>query len=137
MVVVNIDGHPACALIDSGSLADFMSAKLAHQLKVKTFELEKPLSVQLAVQGSRTKVNMGCRARLRYQEVTEDRYFDIINLQNYDLILETPFLHQHKIVMGFNPTTIVVGSKESLAITGQQIRTLASRATDVLEDKLI
>ena len=137
VVIVNIDGHPARALLDSGSLADFMSAKLAHQLKVKTFELEKLLSVQLAVQGSRTKVNMGCKTRLRYQEVTEDRYFDIINLQNYDLILGTPFLHQHKIVMGFNPTTIVVGSKKSLAITGQRVRTLASRATEVLEDRLV
>ena len=35
VVTVKIDGHPACALLDSGSLGDFLSSTLADQLKVK------------------------------------------------------------------------------------------------------
>ncbi|PCH41908.1 hypothetical protein WOLCODRAFT_89531 [Wolfiporia cocos MD-104 SS10] len=60
VVVVHINGHPARALMDSGSLADFISAKLAHQLGVNSFELVKPLPIHLAVQGSCAKINSGC-----------------------------------------------------------------------------
>jgi protein associated with RNAse G/E len=56
-LTVKIDGHPARALIDSGSLGDFMSTNLADQLKVKREELDAPLGLQLAVQGSRSKIN--------------------------------------------------------------------------------
>jgi hypothetical protein len=57
IVTVNINGHPARALLDSGSLGDFMSANLADQLEVEKEKLELPLTVQLAVQGSRSRVN--------------------------------------------------------------------------------
>ncbi|KAI0077771.1 hypothetical protein K474DRAFT_1620737, partial [Panus rudis PR-1116 ss-1] len=136
VVVVHINGHPARALLDSGSLADFMSAKLAHQLGIKTFELVKPLPVHLAVQGSRAKINMGCKASIRYQGISEDRYFDIVNLLNYDLILGTPFLFQHQITVGMNPTTVLVGSEKALPLEGKSIRVLASRAAELYEDKI-
>ncbi|KIK33077.1 hypothetical protein CY34DRAFT_65025, partial [Suillus luteus UH-Slu-Lm8-n1] len=59
VVVVYVNGRQARALIDSGSLSDFMSVTLADQLKLKKTELTRPLVVQLAVQGSRSKVNYG------------------------------------------------------------------------------
>ncbi|PCH33276.1 hypothetical protein WOLCODRAFT_61441, partial [Wolfiporia cocos MD-104 SS10] len=71
VVVVHINGHPIRALMDSGSLADFISAKLVHQLGVKSFELAKPLPIHLAVQGSRTKINSGCTAEIAYQDIRE------------------------------------------------------------------
>lgn len=136
VVVVSINGNPARALLDSGSMSDFMSSKLAHQLGVKTFELEKALPVQLAVQGSRARVSLGCKAQIRYQAVDEERHFDIINLLNYDLILGTPFMFQHKVVLGLNPTTIVIGSGPALPIEGKRVRILESRAAEIYEDKL-
>lgn len=41
VITAKINGHPARALLDSGSLGDFMSS----------------LGLQLAVQGSRSKIN--------------------------------------------------------------------------------
>ena len=43
IVVVKINGHPAQALLDSGSLGDFMSTTLADQLKVQRDTLAKPV----------------------------------------------------------------------------------------------
>ncbi|EPS92735.1 hypothetical protein FOMPIDRAFT_64644, partial [Fomitopsis schrenkii] len=60
VVVVQVNGHPLRALLDSGSLSDFVSTKVVHQLKLRSFELDVPLPVQMAVQGSRAKVNLGC-----------------------------------------------------------------------------
>ncbi|OJT08771.1 Retrovirus-related Pol polyprotein from transposon 17.6, partial [Trametes pubescens] len=136
VVVVLINGEPARALLDSGSLSDFMSAKLAHQLGIQAFELAKPLPVHLAVQGSRAKINYGCRAQLEYQRIKSERYFDIINLLSYDLILGTPFLFQHQVSLGFNPTAVVIGSPDARPIEGKQVRVLQSQAAELLDDRL-
>ena len=37
----------------------------------------------------------------------------MINLNNYDLILGTPWMHQHQICLRFNPARVVVGSDEA------------------------
>lgn len=136
VVVVQVNGQPARALLDSGSLADFISAKLVHQLNIKPFELQKQIPVHLAVQGSRAKISTGCTVEIGYQSIREERYFDVANLLNYDLVLGTPFLFQHRVSLGFNPTTIVVGSNKALAIVGKQVRILESRSADLFEDRL-
>jgi len=136
VVVVHINGKPARALLDSGSLSDFMSVTLADQLRLPLNELEKPIVVQLAVQGSQSKVNYGARARLQYQTIDEDRHFDIINLQNYDLVLGTPFMFQHKILMGLNPSCVVVGSARALPMKGEEVTTLESRVSEIHHENL-
>ncbi|KAL7284496.1 hypothetical protein ACG7TL_001787 [Trametes sanguinea] len=136
VVVVKINGQPVRALLDSGSLADFMSAKAAQQLGVRLTELEKPLAVQLAVQGSRAKVNYGCKVLFEYQDIKEERYFDVMNVLSYDLILGTPFLSQHQVFLGFNPAKVVVGSVSNKQYQGTKVRTVASRAADLLEERM-
>jgi hypothetical protein len=113
---VTVNGHPARALLDSGSLGDFMSSTLADQLQVKRTALDVPLALQLAVQGSRSRVNTVATAELQYQDIKENRTFDIINLNNYDLILGTPWMHQHQVCLGFNPAWVVIGSDEALPL---------------------
>ena len=113
VIKVMVNGHPARALLDSGSLGDFMSSTLADQLSIKRKILEAPLSLQLAVQGSRSKVNATATVRLKYQDIDEERSFDIININSYDLILGTPWMYQHRICLGFNPARIVIGSDET------------------------
>ena len=81
VVVVRINGHPTWALIDSGSLGDLMLTTLADQLKVGKIPLEKPLPVQLAVQGSHTCANYGMKVNLQYQGINSDWYFNIIKLE--------------------------------------------------------
>ena len=97
----------------SGSLGDFLSSTLADQVSVKQELLDLPLSLQLAVQGSRSKVNAKAMIELQYQTIKETRSVDIINIGNYDLILGTPWLHQHQICTGFSLARVVIGSDES------------------------
>jgi hypothetical protein len=136
VVVVHLNGHPARALLDSGSLGDFVSTALADQLKLTKVELKKPLALQLAVQGSHSKVNWGVKTELKYQRIKEQRYFDVANLSNYDLILGTPWLFQHKVTVGLNPARVVVGSDDPLLIEGDDVMRIASRAMELLEENL-
>ena len=136
VVVVWINGQPVHALLDSGSLGDFVSTSIADQLKLSKVELLKPLALQLAVQGSRSKVNWGVQADLQYQQIRGKLYLDVVNLSNYDLILGTPWLFQHRIMMGLNLVCVIVGSDELLPIQGDDVTRIVSRAIEVLEENL-
>ena len=116
VVKVTINQHPAQALLDSGSLGDFISSTLADQLKLQRQTLDTPLALQLVVQGLRSEVNATTSAQLKYQGIDEQCTFDIINLSSYDLILGTPWMYQHQICLGFNSSHIIVGSDEALLI---------------------
>ncbi|KIL55333.1 hypothetical protein M378DRAFT_1045040, partial [Amanita muscaria Koide BX008] len=135
-IVVKINGAPAQALVDSGSLSDFMSSSLADQLKVEKKILTTPLGVQLAVQGSRSKINQGTTALFEYQNIKEKRYFDIINLSNYELILGTPFMYQYKVSIGLNPPRVIIGADTAVAIRGEGTLRLASRSMQLYEENV-
>ncbi|CAA7263787.1 unnamed protein product [Cyclocybe aegerita] len=135
-VVVHVNGKPARALIDSGSLCDFMSSTLADQLKLHKEELKTPLIVQLAVLGSRSKVNYKVTTDFTYQGIQEKRAFDIINLSSYDIILGTPFPYQHSVMIGFNQMRVVIGSNEALPVKGSTVRTLSSSLSQLREENL-
>jgi hypothetical protein len=136
VVTVKVNGHPARALLDSGSLGDFIASTAADQLNVKRVKLNSPLSLQLAVQGSRSKINAGAKIRLDYQGISEERYLDIINISGYDLILGTPWWFQHQVCVGFNPARVVIGSDISLPLTGPSVTEIASRAVALQEDEV-
>jgi len=138
VVIVHVEGRPARALIDTGSLADFMSLTLAEQIKAPLITLEKPLTIQLAVQGSRSRVNYGTSVRFQYQGADYRRYFDVMNLQNYDLILGTPFMYQHSASVGLNASRVILGSVRPLPLQGSGVTTfkLESRAAEVFHEEL-
>lgn len=136
VIKIEINGHPVRALLDSGSLGDFISSTLVDQLSVTRENLTSPLSLHLAVQGSRSKVNSRATVKLKYQEIDETRTFDVINLNNYDVILGTPWMYQHKVCLGFNPARIVIGSDEVLPLkAGLDTKLMVSMLTP--EDRLI
>ena len=62
------------------------------------------------MQGSRSKVNARATLKFEYQDICEDRTFDVISINNYDLILGTPWMYQHQICLGFNLARAVIGS---------------------------
>ena len=116
VVKININDHPVQALLDSGSLGNYISLTLVDQLAITCDPLDPPLSLHLAVQGSRSKVNAQATVKLSYQEINETRAFNIINLNNYDVILGTLWMYQHQICLCFNPARVVVGSDEALPL---------------------
>ncbi|CAG8640363.1 4466_t:CDS:2, partial [Acaulospora colombiana] len=131
-----IKDEPVRVLIDTGSMSDFLSTTLVDQLKIETDQLAQPLTVQLAVTGSRGKIHSSATTKIRYEEIEETRRFDVMNIDGYDAILGTPFLFQHKGIIGFNPTRFAYGSIKSLPIEGVQVAHFASRAATLLEENL-
>ena len=117
-------------------MADFISTRLVDQLRLKKRMLEKPLNLQLAISGSKSKVNCEVITKFQYQNIDTDRRFDVANLDSYDLILGTPFIYQHKVLYGLNPGRIAIGSKEPVPIEGKGINTILAMSTEIEECKI-
>ena len=75
----------------------------------------------MAVSGSRTMITSSVESMFTYQHIKETRRFDVINLENHDIILGTPFLWQHKAILGFNPARVVIGSNVVLPLEGKGV----------------
>ncbi|KAF8584914.1 hypothetical protein K439DRAFT_1313280, partial [Ramaria rubella] len=68
---------------------------------IKMFELEHPIGLQLACVSSRLTINYRMHTNIRFGEHNIEEYFDIKNIDYYDAILGTPFLHKLGISLDF------------------------------------
>lgn len=102
-------------------MIDMMSTTLADQLKIPLRAKSTPMNLQMAVSGSRSKINVECETRFQYQNIDETRRWDVANIDHYDIVLGTPFLWQHSVLLGFNPTRIVIGSNASKPMSGSDM----------------
>ena len=90
----------------------------------------------MAASGFRTIITSCVDADIQFQGINKKCRFDVINLENHDLILGRPFLWQHKVVVGFNLAKVSIGSLDSLALYGSDVAKISSMATDLAEDRL-
>ena len=96
-----IGGTKAHCLIDSGCKGIMLSPNFIRVAKIGTFPLDKPIGIQLAVTGSKSVINYGANVTIKYERKESKEYFDIINIDYYDVILGTPFLRKHKVIINF------------------------------------
>jgi len=136
VVKLFINNHPFHVLINTESLADFISSKIVDLLKLSPTHLAKPLPCQLAASGSRTMITYSIDVELHYHDIAEMQHFDIINLENYDIILGTPFLYQHKVLIGFNPPRVIVGLTPMVQMDGLDVIQISSLLVTVFDTKI-
>ncbi|QRV79630.1 Transposon Ty3-I Gag-Pol polyprotein [Ceratobasidium sp. AG-Ba] len=136
VVEMFVNGKSCRVLLDSGSLGDFISTTIVDQLKIKAEVLAKPMGLSMAVTGSRSQVKHSVVVNIKYQGIDNTYRLDVANLDRYDLILGTPFLHTHSIALAFNPHSVLVRSTEPLPLEGPQVRTIESCAMEVYEKEI-
>ena len=124
------------ALLDTGSFSDFISTTIVDQMKLEVVHLSKPIVCQMAASGSRTMITSCVDADLQFQEINEKCRFNVINLENHNSTLGTPFLWQHKVIFGFNLAKVVIGSLNSVALYRSDVAKISSMAMDLAEDGL-
>ena len=101
MAMVEVNGLAAVALLDSGCTTDALSPELVRIVGLKVHELEEQVPVQLGTKGSQSKINYGTKACVKYGHVNASHYFDIVNIDRYDVVLGTVFMRKHRIVLNF------------------------------------
>jgi len=88
-----------------------ISSDYAHATGMKLLKLEHPVGLQLACMGSRSTINYGVESTIAFGRYCVDEYFDVANIDYYDVILGTPFLRWLGVALEFsNPGTIWIGT---------------------------
>ena len=108
---IDVNGTKAYTLFDSGSTTDAISPDFTRVARLPILELENPVTLQLGCSGSRSKINYGSEANVKFASITSDTYLDVANLDKYDSILGTPFMRRHGIILDFETQEIVIRSK--------------------------
>ncbi|KAL0068897.1 hypothetical protein AAF712_003890 [Marasmius tenuissimus] len=107
---IKINGLKAFALFDSGSMADAISPDFARIAKLPVFQLENPVTLQLGTKGSRSRISFGCTAKYSIassrESVSDSDYFDIANIDRYDVVIGTVFMRKHGISLHFSDDTV-------------------------------
>jgi hypothetical protein len=135
IVEAMVNDQAVRVLMDTGSMMNFISTKVMDQLKIKTEVLVKPVPLYMAVSGSRSVVNQSATVNFKYQDIDCKRNFNARNLNAYDVVLGTPFLFQHKVAVGLNPTRVILGSSTPLPLEGETMVKIISAAAEVMEDR--
>src|SRR3978361_796319 len=86
-----------------------ISSEFVRANKLPKFELEKPIILQLACMGSKSTVQYGLTAKILLGNEKYDEYFTIANVNYYDVILGTPFLHRFEILLNFKNNCVKMG----------------------------
>ncbi|KAI0038486.1 hypothetical protein FA95DRAFT_1662767, partial [Auriscalpium vulgare] len=108
---VNINGETLFALFDSGSTTNGISPEAATVSRVGIFELTDPMTLQLGVVGSKSKINYGTRCMIGVNGQEVACYLDVANIDHYDIILGTPFLHGNRVALDFGDLSITINGQ--------------------------
>ncbi|KAI0026680.1 hypothetical protein K488DRAFT_21224, partial [Vararia minispora EC-137] len=107
---VNVNGEfDAYALIDTGSTTTTISPATVDLASVDRIQLKDPATLQLGCVGSRSKINFGAYPRISIGPLSNEKiYADVVNIDRYDMIIGTPFLHQYGCVIDFAGRTFTI-----------------------------
>ncbi|KAI0821520.1 hypothetical protein BC629DRAFT_1277804, partial [Irpex lacteus] len=133
-----INGLRAVILLDTGSSINAMSPSYALLSDTEAFPLEKPIGLQLGCVGSRSKINYGTEQSLTVGKSSFKTYFDIVNLDHYDIVLGIPFMRQNNVVIDFTRNAIRFGTDPVPPLEGEEgkIDKLRKRWLDEYKDIL-
>jgi hypothetical protein len=111
-----------------GSMTTLVTHDFVQVANLKVVQLENPVTLQLRMVGSHSMINFGARTYLELGPVREDNaYLDIINIDQYNMIISTPFMRKHGLVLDFNTN--------SLRIWGEIVPTLTTGQEDLMLKK--
>src|SRR5947207_15910240 len=92
-VIIKTNNHPARALIDTATMeTNLISNNFCYQHGIKSWSLSEPLTMSLAVKGSRSKLQREALATLQLSIHEIPCKFRLANLEKWDMILSMPIL---------------------------------------------
>src|SRR5690349_488113 len=77
-------------------------------------ELLEPIGLQLATVRSCSKINYGVNAPISIGLITGLHYFDVVNIDKYDVVIGTPYMRCHGLKLDFNSNIVDVQGTQIL-----------------------
>jgi len=79
-----------------------ISPDYAWATGIRTFKLEQPIGLQLACVGSNSTISYGAKSTIAFGNKHVKEYFDMANINYYDVIFGMPFLWRLGIALDFS-----------------------------------
>ncbi|KAJ7098432.1 hypothetical protein C8R44DRAFT_889055 [Mycena epipterygia] len=117
---IEVDGHKAFTLFDSGCTTEAVSPDFARVAGIKVFPIKSAITLQLGTAGSRSKVNHGAEVTVKYGPLLSEEYVDIINLDRFDAVIGTKFMRKHGISLDFKNDRIKVNTVATPMLSTQE-----------------
>jgi len=125
ITMVEINGQEAVALLDSGCTMDAISPEMVQIVGLKVHQLTEQIPIQLGTKGSKSQINHGTKACIKFRTVEMNHYFDVINIDRYDVIIGMVFMKQHGIMLDFE--------KDQVRMRGKNLSALHESVDDYLQ----
>ena len=131
---VGVNGLEAWTLWDSGSTTTGITPTFAQMANVVVDTLIDPHILQLGTVGSRSIIKYGADVPVALAGKTFPVYVDIANFDRYDMIVGTPFMRAHNVILDFVSNQVIVNGTTMPAVRvkakGGDSRVRRYRATD-------
>lgn len=102
VTLVNTNGLEAYILMGTGSTTLSITHNFTQVAKLRVSQLENPVPLQLGMIGSWLMINFSTQACLELGPIIEDNvYLDVVNLDHYDMVIGTPFICKHSLMLDF------------------------------------
>jgi hypothetical protein len=112
VIMVKVNGQKAIALLDSGCTTNAVMPELTRITGLKIYKLKEQVPLQLGTRGSQLKINSGTKACIKYGPIKANQYFDIVNINRYNVTLGTVFMRKHRIILDFKRNQVRIGDRE-------------------------
>lgn len=112
-----VNGLKGKILLDSGSSINAISPAFTAVAKLTAFPLEHPVGLQLGCVGSRSKINFGVEAAVTLGTVTHKAYFDVVNLDHYDMVIGILYMRTNSVTLDFGLGEVRVGKTRIPTVT--------------------
>ena len=106
---ISINGVNAYTLFDTESTFDSISPDFVRVLGIPVNRLDKTTTIQLGCAGSRSSINYGCNTTFRMLDKTSPLYFDVVNIDRYDVIVGTTFMYNNRVILDIYNRIIYFG----------------------------
>ena len=109
-----VNGHKAKALFDTGTMGDnLISGKFVSTFQIPTQDLDTPISLKMAVKGSRSTINYKAQPLIQVADETGNTTNALVcSLDNYDIFLGMPYLTAHNAIIDCGNAIISFPKKE-------------------------
>ena len=98
----------AWTLWDSGSTTSGITPSYAELAKIVVDTLTDPHVLQLGTVGSRSIIKFGADISLRIAKQLYSSYVDVANFDRYDMIIGTPFMRKHGVLLDFKRSRVII-----------------------------
>jgi hypothetical protein len=106
---------------------DSITPEFAFATKAKQIKLEEQVVLQLGCVGSRSKISYGTKVPINLCSIQDHIYLDLVNIDQYDCIIGTPFMNTYGVCLDF--------VKRTIRMNGQEINTLSFEEEQQYIDK--